>query len=418
MIGLLRWSIGLLLIAAIGLGAVLVFDRAPRVPQDTTLTETQRTWARGWLAANRPRGLREGEQAVLTLSQTEANLLANHLVDLLGEGRAHVALEDGRARLSASLALPWDPQHSFVNLELALVQDAPLPRVEQARLAGLPLPVGLFQSLVGRFVTALDHADVVEQVRLEADRIQVSYAWRDGILEDIGSGLVPRIELDRMLGYQAALAAYIETRPARRPIELADLLSHLLSVEPAMTPATQPDADPIARNRAVILVLAAYVNGKGLPDRGVTGAPANRPRRDAVLLQGRRDLAQHFMTSAALAAKGGGMLSNLVGLLKEASDAKRGSGYSFADLAANRAGIRFAQLATGNQTDARALRMFARRGMRENDFMPPIDGLPEGLAERNFKADFGDAQSTAYRRMITLIDGRIDARPLFRERPS
>ena len=124
------------------------------------------------------------------------------------------------------------------------------------------------------------------------------------------------------------------------------------------------------------------------------------------------------MTSAALAAKGGGMLSNLAGLFKEASDAERGSGYSFADLAANRAGIRFAQLATGNQTDARALRMFARRGMRENDFMPPIDGLPEGLAERNFKADFGDAQSTAYRRMITLIDGRIDARPLFRERPS
>jgi hypothetical protein len=418
MIGLVRWSIGLLLIAAIGLGAVLIFDRAPRVHQDMTLTEAQRIWARGWLAANRPRGLREGEQATLTLSQTEANLLANYLVDLLGEGRAHVSLERGRARLSASLALPWDPQHSFVNIELALVEDAPLPRVEKASLAGLPLPGGLFQSLVGRFVTALDHAGVVEQVRLEADRIQVSYAWREGILEDIGSGLVPRIELDRMLGYQTALAAYIDTRPARRPIELADLLSHLLTVDSAMTPATQSDADPIARNRAVILVLAAYVNGKGLLDRGVTGAPANRPRRHTVLLQGRRDLAQHFMTSAALAAKGGGMLSNLAGLLKEASDAERGSGYSFADLAANRAGIRFAQLATGNPTDARALRMFARRGMSENDFMPPIDGLPEGLAEPNFKADFGDAQSTAYQRMITLIDGRIDARPLFRERPS
>lgn len=145
MIGLLRWSIGLLLIAAIGLGAVVVFDRAPRVPQDMPLTEAQRTWARGWLAANRPRGLREGEQATLTLSQTEANLLANYLVDLLGEGRAQVALESGRARLSASIALPWDPQRSFVNLELALVQDAPLPRVERARLAGLPLPGGLFQ---------------------------------------------------------------------------------------------------------------------------------------------------------------------------------------------------------------------------------------------------------------------------------
>jgi hypothetical protein len=413
MIKLFGWTLGLILIAALGLGALLVFDRDPRVPQDMALTDAQRTWARNWLAANRPRAMREGEQTTLTLSEGEANLLANYLVDSVGSGRARVRLEAGRARLSASVGLPWDPLHSFVNLELTLVEDAPLPRVEKARLAGLPLPAGLFQSLLGRFVTALDQADVVEHVRLEADLVQIRYAWRKDILEKIGSRLVPEAELDRMLGYQAALAKYLMTEPARRPVELSDLLSHLL----AFAPDTESHTDPIADNRAAILVLAAYVNGKGVRDPGVTGASADRPRRHAVLLRGRRDLAQHFMTSAALAAKGGGVLSDLVGLFKEASDAERGSGFSFADVAANRAGIRFAGLATGSPADARALRAFAQRGLSENDFMPPIEGLPEGLASQSFKADFGDPQSTAYQRMVGLIDGRIDARPLFREPP-
>lgn len=413
MITLFRWTLGLILIAVLGLGALLVFDRDPRVPEDIALTDAQRTWARDWLVANRPRGMREGEQATLTLSASEANLLANYVIDSVGEGRARVLLDPGRARLSASVGLPWDPLHSFLNLELALVEDAPLPRVEKARLAGLPLPGGVFQSLLGRFVTALDQTGVVEHVRLEADRVHIRYAWRRDILESIGSSLVPEIELDRMLGYQTALAEYLMTAPPRRPVALSDLLSHLLTV----APDAESGSDPIAKNRAAILVLAAYVNGKGIRDPGVTGASAERPRQHAVLLRGRRDLAQHFMTSAALAAKGGGMLSNLVGLFKEASDAERGSGYSFADVAANRAGIRFARLATGRPADARALRAFAQRGLSENDFMPPIEGLPEGLDPQNFKADFGDPQSTAYRRLVGLIDGRIDARPLFREPP-
>jgi hypothetical protein len=413
MITLFRWALGLILIAALGLGALLVFDRDPRVPQDIALTDVQRTWARDWLVANRPRGMREGEQATLVLSEAEANLLANYVVDRVGEGRARVWLEAGRARLSASVGLPWDPLHSFLNLELTLVEDAPLPRVEKARLAGLPLPGGVFQSLLGRFVTALDQTGVVEHVRLEADRVHIRYAWRNDILENIGSSLVPEVELDRMLGYQTALAEYLRARPARRPVELGDLLSHLLSV----VPDAESGSDPVAENRAAILVLAAYVNGQGVRDPSVTGTSADRPRRHTVLLRGRRDLAQHFMTSAALAAKGGGMLSNLVGLFKEASDAERGSGYSFADVAANRAGIRFSRLATGSPADARALRAFAQRGLSENDFMPPIEGLPEGLAPQDFKAGFGDPQSTDYRRMVGLIDGRIDARPLFREPP-
>ena len=170
------------------------------------------------------------------------------------------------------------------------------------------------------------------------------------------------------------------------------------------------ESDATAENRALILALAAYVNRRAiLPAQEDPGAPSARPRFfHPVVLRGRRDLAQHFITSAALTAQGGDALSDLVGLYKEVSDADGGSGFSFPDLTADRAGTRFAELAVGDVAGARALQSAARRGLREEDFMPPIDGLPEGLAKGDFAALYGDTRGPAYRRVSDEIERRID----------
>ena len=74
--------------------------------------------------------------------------------------------------------------------------------------------------------------------------------------------------------------------------------------------------------------------------------PSERMRRLTVLGQptmlGRRDLAQHFVLSAFLAANSGTQAAEAAGLAKEVVDAQGPSGFSFTDIAADRAGIRFA----------------------------------------------------------------------------
>ena len=72
--------------------------------------------------------------------------------------------------------------------------------------------------------------------------------------------------------------------------------------------------------------------------------PGRDCRRVELTLNGRHDSAQHFVISAALAAWAGEPVAEAIGLYKELDDARRGSGFSFADLAADRAGTRFGEL--------------------------------------------------------------------------
>ena len=92
--------------------------------------------------------------------------------------------------------------------------------------------------------------------------------------------------------------------------------------------------------------LSAAVHDRPASLRAIE-SPSERTIRLAVLgeptMRGRRDLAQHFFVSAHLTASTGAEAAQAAGLAKELVDAQRPSGFSFADLAADRAGARFAR---------------------------------------------------------------------------
>jgi hypothetical protein len=172
-------------------------------------------------------------------------------------------------------------------------------------------------------------------------------------------------------------------------------------------------ANGVAENRAVILLLALYVNGRDLTSIVPNAKTWPRPPRHGVLLNGRADLAKHFIVSCALAAKAGGPLSDAVGLYKELADAREGSGFSFNDIAADRAGTRFGEYAVSSDS-ARKLQRRARSGFSENEVMPATQDLPEFMPEREFIRRFGGVDAPAYNKMMAEIERRIAALPLYR----
>lgn len=139
----------------------------------------------------------------------------------------------------------------------------------------------------------------------------------------------------------------------------------------------------------------------------------NATHQPRLTLGGREDLAKHFIYSAALhilAQKG---VSFSLGETKEIMDADSGgSGFSFADIAADRAGIRFAEIAIEPGINAAILQRFCAAGLREAHFFPPLTGLPEGLSEREFRGQFSDITSVAYQKMLAEIDSRLDRTPI------
>lgn len=415
LIRILGWLLTLAMLAATGLAVLLFLDSRPLVPEDQDLTEAERDWAKEWLRAARPRGPIPGEAVTLTLTEPEANLLLAYLIDRLGEGRARVRLLEDRAQVSASLGLPLDPASHFLNLELELSGSGRPPRIERLRLAGLPLPESLAQTLAEQALETLDRGHLLQSLEIAPGRILVTYAWHPDALAELGRGLLSATGWERVLDYQDLIGAKAQGVPKGQRIQLAGLLSHLL----AEAEDRSQGGDPAAENRAAILALGAYVNRRALSAPSGSEEPESEPRPEApafrpVLLRGRVDLAQHFMTSAAVATQGGEALSELLGLYKEIADSRGGSGFSFADLAADRAGNRFALRAAGDPAGARAIQALARQGLAEDDFMPPIDGLPEGLDSAALAAGFGDPQDPAYRRVANQIERSIDALSLHR----
>jgi hypothetical protein len=136
-----------------------------------------------------------------------------------------------------------------------------------------------------------------------------------------------------------------------------------------------------------------------------------RTRRLEVLgsptLRTRRDLCQHFAVSMALTDLTGAAGAELAGVTKELLDMKGTSGFSFADLAADLAGI---ELAKRLQAEPKLLEKWQNE-FRTSDYMPTIRGLREGLSEVKFKQDFGSTDDPRYKASVAAIRQSIAELP-------
>jgi len=131
--------------------------------------------------------------------------------------------------------------------------------------------------------------------------------------------------------------------------------------------------------------------------------------REGVTLRGREDWPRHYTLSAALAVLGGPFTSDAAGLLKEQLDAlTQGSGFSFTDMAADRAGIRFSAVATSSDAAARALNARLLGGFRIDEFLPPIGDLPENLSVEQFRSDYDAVGSPRFLKVVAEIERRLD----------
>ena len=167
--------------------------------------------------------------------------------------------------------------------------------------------------------------------------------------------------------------------------------------------------------RAALLALAAHCGDRSAMETGAgamapEGAPASLC--GGTTLGGRDDLRKHFTLSAAFAAVGGSSVSWGLGEVKELVDAGRagGSGFSFDDVAADRAGIAFAEQALG--AGPRGLAWMLSVMEAEGAAMPSIAGLPSFMSEAEFAAAYGDVEDPRYDAQIEEIDGRIAALPV------
>lgn len=312
--------------------------------------------------------------------------------------------------LKASLQIP--DHRRFLNLRATWLQEGSLLGVRLVHIGGLPVPGWLAESILRTFLRLLGEkaaADLIQSVGISHGMLRVTYRWRPEVLETIRRRVVSNAEANRLELFHAELVRLADEHAHSKRASMRSFLKRLFEFA-----SKRLGEYPVADNRAILMILGAYVNGRGLEELVPEARNWSMPKRLTLTLAGRKDLALHFLTSAALAVTGGGFFSDTMGVYKEMADAQKGSGFSFSDLAADRAGTRFSELATHSAESAKKLWQVFAGPIQESDFMPSIENLPEFMSESAFRTRFGTVGSPAYDRVAKEIEERISTLSLYR----
>lgn len=369
--------------------------------------------ARTLLAEHDPRSLRDAEVRSISVSDEDVEVVANYLLGRLRPVAVAWQTRDDGARCEITLALPRNPVGGFLNLQARFRESDGLPALHGLKVGRVPvpavvaLPIGraLLSTLITR--TGLpDPTAMVQAVAFSESSTTLTYQWQAQLVADMRSRLVPAAEQARLAAYNSALVRVLGS--PGRTVPLVQVLGPMM----AFADERARGGDAAAENRAALVVLAAWADGRSLALLAPEAGDWPQPPRATPMLLGRRDLAQHFLISAALAATGGGALSMAVGLSKEVDDSRGGSGFSFIDLAADEAGSRYGELAVAADT-ASLLAGKTAGGVAEADLLPLLPALEERLEESQFKVRYGDVGSERYREVLARIRAHIGRSPLY-----
>lgn len=402
----LAWLVACLLVLS-GVLFIVATDSKPGLSRSSQVSVADLDRGKAIFDAIELRRIKVGEVRQLVLTESDLDLGLNYLTHRLAHGSASVRIALSQLNIRASLPLPG--MHRFVNLELALAPDGEVLRPTRLRLGRLPLPAALSGRLLYWGVTHSSYGDellaaqsMLDSVKLVDQTLALRFTWRGTWVAQVmrgGGG---------QAGARHEPSVYHVALRQTQSRNFAVLLGEAF----ALAQERSKSFDPVDENRAALTSLAELVMGS----RVMGGQAMTRAeRRKGIKLAGRVDFAQHFAVSAFLAATGGENLSDMAGLYKELKDAEGGSGFSFNDLAADRAGSRLGEIATRSRANALKLQQRLANVQDARAFFPLVHDLPEFMSQAEFQRRFGGVGQPEYRRMIAQIEARIAGLVVYRK---
>jgi len=378
---------------------------------------------------NDPRKLRAGEVRNLTVTERDLNLFLDYALSRTpGDQKlyARVNLFQDYADVQFTLLLPQNPLGKFLNVATSIKPETDHVLVQRLKIGALRIPGWMANSVATlghkfllryeQYRNLIELAHSIKNIQIANNAIAVIYQWQPEVIKKIRKQgrdlLLPKQERERLTVYYQKIAQLSQAMNGRN-ISLADFFRPLFELAQQRT---RSDGDAPAENRALLLNLAAFSIGRNM-NRIINLSDRTadlRMGKVTLTLLGRDDLAKHFLISAAISVSAGSGLANLAGIFKEMDDSRGGSGFSFADLAADRAGVKFAEIASQTSQQAVLLQQRMRSHIKEFDFMPRIDNLPEGIQQLEFKRRYKDLDSASYRMVEKEIERRIAACRIYR----
>lgn len=413
---LLRLFLWLILLTPLVLAGVLYLavEKTPLVETQVNLTPGQLQRAKSIFSRHDPRDLRDGEVKTITIGTRDLDLASNYFVYLFGRGGSMVELREGAIKAQATVQLPNNPVGRFLNVDVGISEISGKPKFDHFQVGRLTVPGWLADEVFKLGLKAFYfrtgqrlESDLVRRVEMNSGGVSFTYQWDSDLEDVVRTTLVSAEDQDRLKVYHQHLVDMVSRESG--PINMTDLLQALLQLAKQRSNL----GDAASENRAAIIVLTAYIGGHGLQRVAPQAETWPKAQKHEVRLRGRRDLAQHFIISASLSMTGGNIFSDAIGLLKEVEDSRGGTGFSFDDLCADKAGTQFGERATA-YSRASEIQIRVSSSLIESDIMPVVNDLPSQMSEAEFKRRFGGVDTPRYNELVAEIDRRVEQLPLYR----
>lgn len=396
-------SVAFGLLGLFGVVIILAVDLSPLVPKQSEPTAEQAARVRQSVHQVQAQLRATNGRASISLRPADLTAIATLVSALRKFGRLDAVIANN------SLIIRSSRQFAFVWLNSKLTISASARGFPETRfqIGDLPLGSRLSRWVLDRIIDAARLRDIdvppvdnlVRSVGFNADAMQVSINMPLGsaFANDLSNMRSQPVDARRT----ASIYCHLRAENAKAPTSDMAILTRRAFAD------NTPPGIIVDRNRAALVALAMYVVS---PEAGrLAGDATQRVRacrgaNGAVFLAGRGDLASHWALSAALAVSFGPDVGQALGEWKELSDSQPGgSGFSFVDLAADRAGIAFARLASDPATAATTARKLSTA---TTEYLLPVRALAlsEGLTERQFVMKFKALDSVQFNAATSRID--------------
>lgn len=405
------FSLLLILIALL----FLVIDSQPIVKRDVDITHNHIDRIKQFFD-NQRNHIYPGELGTARIAAEDVDTVVNYLTYLFTKGNAQIQIADHHILIRLSIPLSIGTATNYLNLEAHFIEAEVFPSIQSIKVSYFRLPVFLttkiFPRLMQWLISTIPEIQLafsaLQQVKVSSSAIDIVYRWQGGLFDKVNKTLamnlplVNKQELSRFYRYHLILTSYYTLRK-NEPIPLSQLLI------PVMRLASEQSGkgNAIEENRAAILITSLHILGISLKTLFPEAVDWPKQQKYRVTLDGREDFAKHFMLSAAITAYADTRLSDAIGLYKEIEDARSGSGFSFNDIAADRAGTQFGEKAIENRMSALKIQEKLSSGLDDRDLMPAWSDLPEFLSQEAFKERFGAVNTPSYLQLMDKIEKRI-----------
>ncbi|OKY27083.1 hypothetical protein [Thalassotalea sp. PP2-459] len=374
----------------------------------------------------------QGQQQV-RITKDELDGLAALLHRAVPQSAANVTLTPKALNASLSVTLPLPELIKYLNVSIKVLPSERGLMIEQVNIGHLSLAGHHFITLVRLMSDFFIQPNLVDDMLAIIKRVSISESFVEFdmyfdtrlLARNNDKSLLMRLRDDLSLfGNAKEIAIYYQSiaQYAAKQQSNASLAGYVREVFSLASQRSNSIANTntTVQNQSAAMALIIYFGadrfellvGDIIDDDFDQLVVRNKLRSNATL-RGRNDLQKHFVYSMAIQMFSTLGASDAIGEYKEFLDSNRGgSGFSFADLMADRAGTRFAQIVVASENKAKRAQSLLLT-ITDEALLPSIQGLNEGISQTEFEQTYRDINNQDYQQMLKEIDARLETLPLY-----